>query len=183
MIAMLPGTTIEANLREKNVSDVILKNIFSAGGLVLSQVSQLTGLEPYTVQNWVKRGFLSSPRKKQYSKNQFCRIVIINMLKESLQIDKITNLLSYINGHLDDESDDRIGDSELYHFFVNLIVSLGAPTSDRAEIRRMIAASIAEYDEKMEGTKKRLEKVLEIMLYAYYASLLRSTAEAALLEL
>ena len=96
MISVLPGTTIETNLNETNISNVILKNIFSAGGLVLSQVSQLTGLEPYTVQNWVKRGFLSPPQKKLYSKNQFCRIVIINMLKESLQIEKITGLLSYI---------------------------------------------------------------------------------------
>ena len=46
-----------------------------AGGMVLGQIASLTGLEPHTVQNWVKRGFLSNPVNKRYSCNQFCRIV------------------------------------------------------------------------------------------------------------
>ena len=37
------------------------QDMFLAGGLTLSQVCQISGLEPYTVQNWVKRGFLSNP--------------------------------------------------------------------------------------------------------------------------
>ena len=104
----LPGTTIEVTLDKKGISNGVLSNIFMTGGLVLSQMSQLTGLEPYIIQNWIKRGFLSPPVRKQYSRRQFCRVVIINMLKESLQLEKIVSLLTYINGQLDDESDDLI---------------------------------------------------------------------------
>ena len=42
-----------------------------------------------------------------------------------MQIDRITSLLSYINGHLDDERDDLVSDAELYNDFVNLIIACG----------------------------------------------------------
>ena len=43
--------------------------------------------------------------------------------KETLQIEKATKLLSYINGVLSDESDDLIDDFELYNCYVNLVFS------------------------------------------------------------
>lgn len=88
---------------------------------MLSQVSQLTGLEPHVIQNWVKRGFVSPPRNKRYSRNQFSRIALINMLKDCLRLDQITRLLSYLNGHLDDESDDIIDESRLYTYITRLV--------------------------------------------------------------
>ena len=97
MAIVLPGTTIEVSQVYKGTSRTMFNGIFAAGGITLSQVSVMTGLEPYLIQNWVKRGFVSPPLKRQYSKNQFARIVIINMLRESLQLDKICGLLSYIN--------------------------------------------------------------------------------------
>ena len=86
----------------------------------LSQVTAITGLEAHTVQNWVKRGFLTSPVGKKYSLRQLCRILNIHMLHGAMPIDRICKLLSYVNGHLDDESDDMIDDSQLYFLFVNL---------------------------------------------------------------
>ena len=38
--------------------------IEAADGLTLSQVCNLTGLEPSTIQNWVKRHFVSRPVAK-----------------------------------------------------------------------------------------------------------------------
>ena len=48
MITFLPGTTIEADLKRGD-TEYILKSIFSMDGLVLSQVSQLAGVETYDV--------------------------------------------------------------------------------------------------------------------------------------
>ena len=57
MVTVLPGTTIETTLSEKDTARRLIDAVFAPGGLMLSQVVALTGLEPYVVQNWVKRGF------------------------------------------------------------------------------------------------------------------------------
>ncbi|MBO5869807.1 MAG: DUF1836 domain-containing protein [Clostridia bacterium] len=177
MTNKLPGTTIEITV--SNVVDAknFLDNVFSCGGLMMSQVARLTGLEPYIIQNWVKRGFLPPPTQKLYSKRQFCRIAIINMLRDSLQIEKITNLLSYINGRLDDESDDIIDDSDLYLYYISAICSLEKPIIDETYIKAHIEKVVSDFPEPFPGAKKRLCKVLAVMLNAQFASVLRKRAE------
>ena len=81
MTKKYPGTTIEVLAMQKGGSRILFDGIFAAGGITLSQVSNMTGLEPYLIQNWVKRKFVSSPVKKLYSRQQFARIIIINMLR------------------------------------------------------------------------------------------------------
>ena len=71
MLGTPPGTTIEVSTLERDATHRIFSNIFAAGGVVLSQISHMTGLEPHTVQNWVKRGYLSPPKHRQYSERQF----------------------------------------------------------------------------------------------------------------
>ena len=78
---ILPGTVLEMDRGEADQAEAKISSLFLAGGVVLSQVTDLTGLEPYTVQNWVKRGFLPPPVRKRYSRRQLCRIININMLK------------------------------------------------------------------------------------------------------
>lgn len=168
MISCLPGTTIETDL-EKNEVETILSNIFMTGGLVLSQVAQLADIEPYTVQNWVKRGFLSSPIDKKYSKKQFCRIVTINMLKECLPINEVTRLLSYINGHLNDEKDDMIDDDKLYVMLVTVVKEM-KHFSERSA-GESIDNLLADYEEPFAGARERLKKALMVMTYAYFSTL------------
>ncbi len=167
MITYLPGTKIEADI-SRNDTEFILKSLFSMGGLVLSQVSRLSGVETHDVQNWVKRGFLSPPKQKQYSKRQFCRIILINMLRNSLPIGNIVDLLSYINGKLDDEGDDMIGDDELYVYLVRTLSYLDSPTEET--VKAAIDKAIADYEEPYPGGKKRLEKVLVVMTYSYFST-------------
>lgn len=81
---ILPGTVLEVDGSRPEAADELFSSLFVTGGLVLSQVCQITGLEPYTVQNWVKRGFLTPPVKKKYNRRQLSRIIIINMLKAAL---------------------------------------------------------------------------------------------------
>ena len=58
---ILPGTVLEVDGSRPEAADELFSSLFVTGGLVLSQVCQITGLEPYAVQNWVKRGFLAPP--------------------------------------------------------------------------------------------------------------------------
>ena len=62
---ILPGTVLEVDGSRPEAADELFSSLFVTGGLVLSQVCQITGLEPYAVQNWVKRGFLAPPVKKK----------------------------------------------------------------------------------------------------------------------
>lgn len=176
MVTCLPGTTIEAKLVEKDLAALYFNNIFAGGGLILSQVAQLTHLETHVIQNWVKRGFLTSPQKKLYSKEQVCRIVTINMLRESLQLDAICGLISHVNGRLNDDSDNLLLDSELYNYYVNLLVVI----TDERDLAQSINEVLSDYNEPHKGAKKRIAQVLEIMYYAHHASILRQKAELML---
>lgn len=179
----LPGTTIEVSTFECGISLKMFEGIFAGGGITLSQVSIMTGIEPYAIQNWVKRGFVSSPKKRTYSKNQFSRIVIINMLRQSLQLDKICSLIGYINGSLADESDDLIEDSQLYHMYVDMVAGMGGIVSDYAMISNAAKNVAKDYKEPMVGARERLIKVLEIMAYAHYSAIAKSSAERMVREI
>ncbi len=182
MATTLPGTTIEVSGIHTGVSRQLFDGLFAAGGITLSQVSVMTDLEPYRIQNWVKRGFVSSPQRRQYTKDQFARIVIIHMLCESMQLDRICELLSYINGNLRDESDDVIRDSELYHRYTDMIAETGGTISHES-IRQAAHKAAADYAEPVPGARGRLEKTLQVMAYAHYASIARHTAEETLSQL
>lgn len=173
---ILPGTILSAQREDSRFIEQQFSSMFLGGGVVLSQVASITGLEPYTVQNWVKRGFLPAPEHKRYNMNQLCRIITINMLKRTLPMDRICGLLAYINGDLDDCSDDLIDDSKLYFMFVKLAAGF-ATMHNPAGRDEAIANALAEYQEPVPGAKMRVEKVLTIMLTAWAAAQLHEAAE------
>lgn len=176
----IPGTVLTqprteaAHIREQ------FSSMFLGGGLLLSQVSGITGLEAYTVQNWVKRGFLSPPEKKRYSLQQLCRIITVNMLKSVLPMERVCGLLGYINGQLDDTSDDMIDDAELYFLFVRLAARVRELDQDRDSL---LEKALEDYKEPVPGAKERVKKVLRIMLTAWLAARMRQEAEQMLTEL
>ena len=61
---MIPGTVLTAKREEADRIEENFRAMFLAGNIVLSQVVGITGMEPHTVQNWVKRGFLTKPEGK-----------------------------------------------------------------------------------------------------------------------
>ena len=173
---IIPGTTLVAKREDANHIEEQFKSMFLAGGMVLSQVSSVTGLESYTVQNCVKRGFLTNPQQKRYTLRQLCRILNINMLKSVLPLEQICGLLTYINGELDDESDDLIDDSQLYFLFVRLAANFSImhnPQGRDAYVEQVLS----DYQEPVPGAKERVKKVLRIMLTAWAAAQLRQLAE------
>lgn len=177
MLTTFPGTTIEVSELEKGSSKRLFDGIFATGGITLSQVSIMTGLEPYLVQNWVKRGFLTSPKKRMYSKEQFARIIIINMLREELRIEKICDLIKIIGGVLDDPEDDMISDDELYHRYVDMIADGSFELADAQSIRRVAEQASADFIERAPSSKDKLVKILEVMLYAHSAAFFRKKSE------
>lgn len=178
----IPGTALEIQRENADSIEEMFSSMFLAGGIVLSQVSSITGLEPYTVQNWVKRGFLSSPQRKRYSLNQLCRILQINMLKSVLPLEQICGLLSYINGKLDEENDDIIDDSRLYFLFVRL-ASRAKELDDPTTWEQALEEALENYQEPVPGARARIEKALRIMLTAWVAARMRYAAETMLQEL
>lgn len=179
---IIPGTVLTAKKEEMEHIEDIFRSMFMAGDMVLSQVAGMTGLEPYTVQNWVKRGFLSAPQRKHYNMNQLCRILNINMMKSALPMEKICGLLSYINGELDDVGDDMIRDTDLYFIFVR-IAARSTQAANPEERDRIIEEFLEDYQEPAPGAKERVKKVLAIMVTAWASSQLRLSAEKMLEEL
>ena len=167
----LPGSTLRFEDEYPQGAEVLLGALFAGGNLMLSQVSHITGLEPYMIQNWVARGFLPPPENKKYTQRRLCRILIINMLRGTLPLESIVSLLSYVNGHLDDESDDTVDDSRLYLWLIRCIC---APPGKEEEALR---SCLEEYQEPFPGAGRRLEQVLRILVTAYTAAEYRRRAQ------
>ncbi len=178
-----PGTVIETSAILRGSTRVLFDGIFAAGGITLSQVSVMTGLEPYLIQNWVKRGFVSSPVKRMYSKEQLSRIIIINMLRDSLHIEKICTLIHAIIGVPGDKSDDLISDDELYHLYVDMISVKGIEVMDNASVTSLAEKTAAEYMVLDAVAQKKLSKILSVMYYAHMSSKLRERSNEILFEL
>ena len=68
--------------------------IQATGGLSLRQVCSVTGLEASTIQNWIKRGFVSHPAEKKYRERQLARILLISALRGCMKIESIGALLA-----------------------------------------------------------------------------------------
>lgn len=178
----IPGTVLTIQRSDAVRVPELFQTMFLTGGVVLSQVTNITGLEAYTVQNWVKRGFLPSPQHKRYDLDQVCRILLINTFKSVLPMERICGLLTYINGHMDDRSDDIIRDSDLYFLFVRL-AGQAREIGDADQADRMIRAYLADYREPAPGAKDRVAKALRVMLISWLASRMRQAAEEALNEM
>lgn len=175
----LPGTVLSVDADRPQAAEEVFSSLFLAGGLVLSQVTQVTGLEPYIIQNWVRRGFLAPPKQRKYTRRQLSRILMINALKSTLSIEQICKLLSYINGALDDEGDDTIDDTELYGAFVLVAGSVQKHSlTSESEMNRLIADGLKDYKESIPGAKERIEQALRIMITAWRAAQLQTKAQS-----
>ncbi len=178
MAITFPGTTIEVSGLETGSSVVLFDGIFAAGGITMAQVSVMTGLEPYMIQNWVKRGFVSSPVKRMYDRDQFARIVIINMLRETLRLDQICELLRIFEKKTN--GDVRMGDAELYHRYVDMASDPDVRWSDAASVSRAAERCVGGGSGRNIGRERQLAEILQIMLYAHASARLRQSAESRL---
>ena len=115
-IRTVPGTVFPADDIAAEGGEAFLDKVFYVSdGVMLSTVREITGQDTMALQNWVKRKWVPNPVKKTYDRERLARILIINALRDTLQIARILYLLKYINGT---EPEDRIiPESRLYGLF------------------------------------------------------------------
>jgi len=176
---ILPGTVLALPREKAENIEAVFEPMFLTGGMMLGNVAAMTGLEPYIIQNWVRRGFLSPPKGRCYTLRQLCRVLNINMLRSVLPMEQICGMLTYINGVLDDEGDDLIDDSRLYFMFVRLSAR-GRVLADEAARLAAVREEAASYEEPVPGARERIEKVLNIMLVGYFTARMKEETESLL---
>ena len=183
---LIPGTI----LKRKDMGDVtgleFLKKIFFiSSGVMLSQIREISGIDGSTLQNWTKRGWVANSKLKRYNIDQVAHILIINMLRDCLQLDRITFVIRYINGNVEDQADDIISDSLLYDYICRILDRLlnDDATYDISSLRTCISEVTADYEETVSGARKRLDQALEIIIAAYYAALIKRYSDRMIEEL
>ncbi len=183
--ALIPGT----RLRKDEMGNVtgmefLSKVFFISDGVMLSHIREVSGIDGSTLQNWTKRGWVASAKLKKYNIDQVAHILIINMLRSCIQLDRIALLLHYINGRIDDRSDDIIRDSVLYDYICRILDCLMArDVCSMSSIKEVIAEQIANYEEAAPGARERLSNALEIIVVAYYAALIKRHSDGMLTDL
>ena len=179
MSEYIPGTTIPlVNVVRSNPFELIDATLTMSGGLTLSQVSDITGLNSSTIQNWVKRGWVQSPKAKRYGETSLCRIMIINMLRGTMKLDEIIKLMAYINGKVDDRSDDIIPDRELFSLLCKIILDAeDTPVFDLRRIDGIVSNALSNYSSPDELSFDKLSRALRIMVLAYIGTQIKQRAE------
>lgn len=178
----IPGTTLTGERENADRIEGLFQSLFLAGGLTLSQVSSITGLEPYTIQNWVKRKFLAPPQGKRYDMEQVCRLININILKGTMPLEEIIHLMAYLNGDLTSEEDDLVDDTMLFFFFVRLAARARYIGGSKAWDDALVEITES-YREPQPGAKDKLIRVLKIMLTIWCANMLKNQAETMIAQL
>lgn len=166
----IPGTQLETQ-REMDTGEATLRTLFLGGDITLSQVAAITGLEPHTVQNWVKRGFLPPTNGKKYSLNHLCRILNLHMLRGIFPLEQACRLFDYAKG----SGTDANADEDLYFLFVTLVTRARQLARPEA-CDRILQEMLRDYTESAPGEKERLVQALKIMLTAHLSANLRCSA-------
>ena len=181
----IPGTNIKRAEFQNLTGKAFLNQLFMVSdGVMLSQIRKISGIDGSTLQNWTKRGWVANAHYKRYGVDQVAHILLINMLRSCLQLDRIAWLLHYINGSVEDRSDDIITASDLYDAICLTLDYLHAePECTIDSIRPMIERAIVHYVEPVEGAKVRLTNALEIIVGSYCASMIKRIAEAKMKKL
>ena len=173
MHSTIPGTN--KPLKNDEPFKVFKQMIELGDGISLGQVSSITGLDPLVIQNWVKREYVSRPIKKKYYEKQLARILMINSLREAMKIEDIGNLMTLINGDVEDESDDLISEENLYSLFVKVIYNLESVDDIEKTIKNILKAE--------KRNDEKLKVALETMIYAYLASEMKKVSKGYLNKL
>lgn len=156
----------------------------ATGGLSLSQVCVVTGLEPSTIQNWVKRGWVAHPVGKRYEEIHIARILIINALKDCLKLEHIAKLMVYLNGRAKDGSQAIIRESVLYNYLCEIMKRSGQKgDSSRGGIESVVDDVISDYDSPNTSDRIKLRKALTLMMFACVCTDVKRRTEAMMKQI
>lgn len=181
MNRLIPGTTMKFSEQARESAFSLISPVLEAtGGLTLSQLSKLTGLEGTTIQNWIKRGWVSATKGKKYSEKQILRILLINMLRKAMKLEDIANLMRYINGDVEDTSDDIVEEVLLYDMLCRIIFTAEDEGAfDSAHIKSLVAREVAENTKEIADDDK-MKKAMFVMVIGYRSGFLRTEMEKGL---
>ena len=179
---LIPGTKLkQSDMDGLTGLDFLKKVFFISDGVMLTQIRDISGIDSSTLQNWTKRGWVVNSKLKKYNIDQVAHILIINMLRSCMQLDKIDFLIHYINGEVGNKSDDIICDSVLYDYICRIlehIINTGDCSLE--EIASYVATITEDYVEPFDGARERLNRALEVIVVTYYSALLKRRATALL---
>ena len=179
---MIPGTKLKRSDMEGLTGlDFLKKVFFISDGVMLTQIRDISGIDSSTLQNWTKRGWVANSKLKKYNIDQVAHILIINMLRSCMQLDKIAFLIEYINGELSDASDDIISDSVLYDYICRILINVMENGSCAlSALKDRVCAVTVDYIEPVAGARERLNNALEVIVVTYYAALIKQHATGLL---
>ena len=181
----IPGTALEFNkVAKDDCFSLIAPLLTVTKGLTLAQVRELTGLETSTIQNWIKRGWVKNPAEKRYGEEQVMRIILINMMRGSIQMEQIAFLMSYINGSVEDRSDDILPDRELFNILCRTIYECeNNAVYDTEKLDAIIDENIKNATFRDDISKRKLRTALRAMVLAILSTRMRELAQQAFSEL
>jgi len=171
--------TVSSSIPDEKAFTKIKMLLEATGGLSLSQVCSVTGLEGSTIQNWVKRGWVEHPRGKKYEEVHVARILIINALKECIKLEHIDLLMSYVNGKTQDGSEAIIKESTLYMYLCEALKQSGR-TDDhsRGGVEAVVENVIRSYSDPNPNSRVRIRKALTLMIFACVCTDVKRRTEA-----
>lgn len=180
----VPGTELpltdwaKDRIRQGQAFDSLITPILSAtGGVTLSQLSRFTGLEGTTIQNWIKRGWVPQNKTKKYTERHVARILLINVLRQAMKLEDIVSLMHYINGEVEDESDDILHDKDLFDLLCSSVIKIEENEKLRINAKNVMMISEQMIGDEFKGdVRKKLRSCLSIMLLAYRSSVLKNEA-------
>ena len=180
----IPGTALEFNkVAKDDCFSLIAPLLTVTKGLTLAQVRELTGLETSTLQNWIKRGWVKNPEEKRYGEEQVMRIILINMMRGSIQMEQIAFLMNYINGSVDDHSDDILPDRDLFNILCSTIYECeNNAVYDTEKLEEIIDTSIEKATLSDDVSKRKLRTALRAMVLAILSTRMRELAQKAFAE-
>lgn len=182
MITNLPGTALKFHESVANECYSVIEPLFTVTkGLTLSQVCEITGLETTTIQNWVRRGWVKSPENKKYGEDQVIRIILINTMRSSMELQQIVFLLKFINGSVIDRSDDILPDRELYNILCRIVyrsdkMAAADDSTINAIIDESVKGAILNRQNDNEENVQKLRTALRAMALAIIAGRIRDDA-------
>lgn len=181
----IPGTTLKYSEAARNDSFSMIAPVLEAtGGLTLSQLSTLTGLEGTTIQNWIKRGWVTATKGKKYSEKQVLRILLINMMRGPVKLEEIARLMEYVNGDVEDTSDDIIDDKTLYNILCRIIYTAEDEGAYSPEaLRKLIAEEIGKCPQEVRANEEKLLKAMFVMATGCRIAYLKNEMDKTLAEI
>lgn len=176
----IPGTILNRDKMDGATGlEFLDKVFFITDRIMLAQIREITGIDGTTLQNWLKRGWVGTPDKKSYTKEHLARILIINMMRDTMQLSRIIFILQYVNGK--SEEDRIVKESVLYGYICKVLDRLSENGEvSGAGIDGIISDVLSDYDEPVSGAERRLSVGIKVITITYYSAQIKAEAEAIL---